>query len=66
MDNTGLEEHYELTVRYRRPTTRVEPYSGPLAELAMALEEELGLRLQRATVRVPVMVIERVERPSAN
>lgn len=66
VDRTELQGYYELTLRYRREQTRVEPYSGPVAEIQHALEDDLGLKLQRAIVREPAMVIEHIERPSAN
>jgi uncharacterized protein (TIGR03435 family) len=34
--------------------------------LEIALQEQLGLRLERAEVPVDVIVIESIERPSAN
>ena len=40
--------------------------SDPIREVSAVLEEEMGLRLQAALVPVQMLVIDRVERPSAN
>ena len=48
--------------RIQRPHATDAPYAG----LFSALPEELGLRLVKGTARLPVVVIDHIERPSEN
>jgi uncharacterized protein (TIGR03435 family) len=42
------------------------PEADAPPDLYAAMEQQLGLRMQKARVNVPVMVIEKIEKPSAN
>jgi uncharacterized protein (TIGR03435 family) len=42
------------------------PMGGMNQALIAAIEEQLGLRLDQQTVPLPVLVIDRAEKPSAN
>jgi len=60
IDRTGLTGGYDFTVEFAGDTDSDAP------SLLPALEEKLGLRLEAAKIPVEVLVIERVERPTAN
>lgn len=62
LDKTGLEGYYAFRFRY---TGRPTPDSDVPA-LPTALQEQLGLRLESATGPVRVLVVDHIERPTAN
>jgi uncharacterized protein (TIGR03435 family) len=80
LDQTGLSQHYDFKLVWtpepppdigvRRdaganpPPRELPPTSGP--DIFTALREELGLKLESHKGPVDVMVIDHVERPSAN
>ena len=79
VDRTGFTEKFSFrldfspsvaTVDASRPSPGTEPgiVNAPVSapSLSGALEEQLGLRLRSATGPADVLVISRVERPSAN
>jgi uncharacterized protein (TIGR03435 family) len=69
VDNTGLDAHYDFTLTFdRNPVppagTEALPRLGP--DIFSAVKEQLGLRLESAKASVRFLVIDHVERPSAN
>ena len=61
-DDTGLTGTYDFDLRWSPdPTTNSEHPS-----LFTALQEQLGLKLERRRVTVDVLVVDRFERPSVN
>ena len=68
LDRTGLEGRYDIEYSYApRPnadTTIAASQNVPF--LGAALEEQLGLKLESQRTQVPVLVIDSVERPTAN
>jgi uncharacterized protein (TIGR03435 family) len=56
IDMTGLEGVYDFTLQWQQDDT------VPGASLFTALQEQLGLRLERRRMPVDVLVVERVER----
>ncbi len=62
VDKTGLEGFYAFTLRY----TGTPSPDGDVPSLFPALQEQLGLRLQAATGRVRVLVIDNIQRPTEN
>jgi uncharacterized protein (TIGR03435 family) len=56
IDMTGLEGGYDFTLQWQQDDT------VPGASLFTALQEQLGLRLERRRMPVEVLVVERVER----
>jgi uncharacterized protein (TIGR03435 family) len=77
-DKTGLMGLYDFTLKYAPEPGRYAGPSGPppgapapivdpnVPSLAVALQEQLGLRFEGARGEVEVMVIDRVERPTEN
>jgi uncharacterized protein (TIGR03435 family) len=68
VDKTGLTGQWRFNIFF---TAAISPVSdGPpnlsLPTFAAALNEQLGLRTGRTRARVPVLVIDSVERPAPN
>jgi uncharacterized protein (TIGR03435 family) len=78
VDHTGLTDRYtfvltfdrwiphgvQLTFQQPGATTEADAETGP--PIGTALEQQLGLRLTRESMMMPVAVIDTIERPSAN
>lgn len=62
LDKTGLIGNYELTLRYSSPGT----VSGDVPFVFTAVEEQLGLRLVPERASLPVLVVDRIARPTEN
>jgi uncharacterized protein (TIGR03435 family) len=79
VDQTGLgDTRYTFVLKFT-PDAGMRPFGGaaPPAQAATpeadappdlyaAMEQQLGLRIQKARTNVPVMVIDKVDKPSAN
>ena len=69
VDQTGLNGRFDVEYSYApQPSTPgVESVFGPDAPaLFVALEEQLGLKLESRRMSVPVLVIDSIDRPSEN
>ena len=69
IDQTALSGLFDVEYSYapQPPTPGVESAFGPDAPaLSVALEEQLGLKLESRRLTVPVLVIDSIERPSEN
>jgi uncharacterized protein (TIGR03435 family) len=70
IDQTGLDGLFDVEYTYAPPQTQtpsVESPFGPEAPLLqVALEEQLGLKLESRRMAVPVLVIDSVDRPTDN
>jgi uncharacterized protein (TIGR03435 family) len=69
VDQTGLEGRFDVEYSFapQPPTPGVESPFGPEAPpLFVALEEQLGLKLESRRMQVPVLVVDSIERPSEN
>jgi uncharacterized protein (TIGR03435 family) len=69
VDQTGLEGRFDVEYSFapEPPTPGVESPFGPDAPtLFVALEEQLGLKLESRRLAVPVLVVESIEPPSEN
>ena len=82
VDQTGLTGDYDFTMKFpprtetaaqsheqtgaKITTMPVSSMSTHNAALIAAVEEQLGLRLEQQTVPLPVLVIDRAEKPAAN
>lgn len=64
-DQTGVSGFYDLDFRFTRPDPTA-PAVADVPVVFVALEEQLGLKLRRTKITIPVMVIDRIERPSEN
>jgi uncharacterized protein (TIGR03435 family) len=69
LDKTGLEGRYDVEYSYspRPADAGVQSAFGPEAPgVLAAVEEQLGLKLESERTEVPVLVIDSVDRPTAN
>ena len=69
VDQTGLEGRFDVEYSFapQPPTPGVESPFGPEAPpLFVALEEQLGLKLESRRLQVPVLVVDSIARPSEN
>jgi uncharacterized protein (TIGR03435 family) len=48
------------------PATATAEASDPAPNIFQALEDQLGLKLQRGTETIDVVVVDHIERPAAN
>jgi uncharacterized protein (TIGR03435 family) len=65
VDRTGLTGRFDLRLEYM-PASVARSDPGVGVSIFTAVQEQLGLRLQSTRGPVEVLVVERVERPSAN
>jgi len=66
-DRTGLKGWYAVTLRYAPPGLRADAApTDDAPQFVTALQEQLGLKLQPERTRVPVFVIDHIERPTPN
>ena len=73
VDKTGLPDHYDVEFHYvrelppgARPPEGATPPQTDGPDIFTALREQLGLRLEKGKGPVDYLVIEHVEKPSAN
>jgi uncharacterized protein (TIGR03435 family) len=72
-DKTGLAGRYGFVLTFT-PSQGIGPAGGPTntvapdpgSSISTALEDQLGLRLQRTTLTFDVVAVDQVERPGAN
>jgi uncharacterized protein (TIGR03435 family) len=65
-DHTGLTGTYDLNVRYVPDDRRLDADAEFGPSLNQALQEELGLKLEKGAGPVEVIVIDHMEKPSEN
>jgi uncharacterized protein (TIGR03435 family) len=66
VDRTGLSAYFDIHLEYGASNPLPGDDAETLPVIARALEEQLGLRLERTTGPDEFLVIEHVERPSEN
>jgi uncharacterized protein (TIGR03435 family) len=75
VDRTGLEGPLDFVVEYQTQQRGPGPRSGgldpnstdsPPPPLRIAIERQLGLKLESVDGQVPVLVVDAVERPTPN
>jgi len=66
MDRTGLKGRYNFTLRWTPETLTGDEDPDPSPSLFSALQEQLGLKLTTKKNSVNVLLVDSVERPSAN
>ncbi len=67
IDKTGLKGHFNWNLEWTPdppPGIPAPDLSGP--SLFTALQEQLGLKLEPQKAIMPILIIERAEKPSAN
>lgn len=64
IDKTGLTGRFEFS--YKWATDPSVPDAGARVSFMTALEEQLGLKLERTRGLIDVLVIDSVERPTPN
>jgi uncharacterized protein (TIGR03435 family) len=67
-DKTGLTGRYDFTLRYRdtRQSDRSPDDFNPIPPLEMAIQDQLGLKLERSKGPTRFLVVDHIEKPSAN
>ncbi len=70
VDQTGLAGSFDVEYSYAPPSSTAgpsDPAFGPEAPiLSVALEEQLGLKLESRRMSVPVLVVDSIDRPTEN
>jgi uncharacterized protein (TIGR03435 family) len=66
MDRTGLDGSYVIDLQWSPAESQDATPGGEAAAVVLAVQEQLGLRLNRTRAAVEVLVIDRVERPDAD
>lgn len=61
VDRTGLEGTYQFNLEFGHPE-----FPSDRPELGVALQQQLGLKLERRKEPMDVLVIDHVEKPSPN
>ena len=67
VDRTGLTGNWEFDISFARPQAGPGAADAPaddLPSIFTVLQEQLGLKLEPARAPIPVMVVERAERPT--
>jgi uncharacterized protein (TIGR03435 family) len=62
VDRTGLTDSFDFSLEYAPDPVAAD--AGDVPSVFTALEEQLGLKLQPSRAAVPVVVIDRIERPT--
>jgi bla regulator protein BlaR1 len=66
IDKTGLTGSYDYKLEYADDTAGPDAAVAEGASIFTAIQEQLGLKLERARVSIDTVVVERVEKPSEN
>jgi uncharacterized protein (TIGR03435 family) len=66
LDKTNLKGSYSFSLRFLDPRIPHPTDDGSVPDLFTAVQEQLGLKLEAAKQPVEVLVVDRMERPSAN
>ena len=64
VNRTGLDGAYNFTLQWTPESAEAKADAGP--SIFTAIQEQLGLRLRAEKTAVPVLVIDRAERPTEN
>ena len=66
VDKTNLAGYYAVELDYRPLAVVADAADTPLPSIFVALEEQFGRKLVTDRALVPVVVIEKIERPTAD
>ena len=64
VDRTGLTDEYRISIYFAG--IEESPPDSAIAPLFTALQEQLGLKLQKTKTTEDVLVIDQLEKPTAN
>jgi uncharacterized protein (TIGR03435 family) len=65
-DRTGLKGYFEISLQYRRGPELPGKSTDEVPSLFAALQEQLGLKLESTKTKTQVVVVDHIERPTAN
>jgi len=65
-DQTGLTGLYSFKLTFARQTLSLQPTVNDAPSIFVAVQEQLGLKLERTTMRLQVVVVDQIERPTEN
>jgi uncharacterized protein (TIGR03435 family) len=64
-DTTGLQGFYALTLTFAQPRASADtPSADNAPDFFTALQEQLGLKLKPEKMKVPIFMVDHIERPS--
>jgi uncharacterized protein (TIGR03435 family) len=66
VNRTGLQGNFDLELRFEPPSGGATGNPGQFPSLFTAIQEQLGLKLEAQKGAVEVLVIDSIDRPSAN
>jgi uncharacterized protein (TIGR03435 family) len=66
VDRTGLTGLYDIDFKAAPPAGRVGGAQSELPPISTALEDQLGLKLERARGQVDVLIVDRIQMPTDN
>jgi uncharacterized protein (TIGR03435 family) len=64
IDRTGLTGYFDFTLQFGRDWSAGNPQSWP--DIFTAIQEQLGLKLEKTRASIPVLVIDHIDKPTAN
>jgi uncharacterized protein (TIGR03435 family) len=65
-DATGLKAVYELKIEWTPESTEAKPEPSNAPSIFVALQEQLGLKLETTKAPIEMLVIDRAEKPAEN
>jgi uncharacterized protein (TIGR03435 family) len=66
VDQTGLTGHYDFRFQWTFDESKAPPDGSAAPGVFTAIQEQLGLKLEPVKTETDVLVVDKVERPSAN
>jgi uncharacterized protein (TIGR03435 family) len=66
VDQTGLKGRYDFKLAFTKDEQRSATDSSAVPSLFTAIQEQLGLKLDAVKAPAPVLIVDRIEKPSAN
>jgi uncharacterized protein (TIGR03435 family) len=64
IDRTGLSGYFDFTLQFGRDWSAGNPQSWP--DIFTAIQEQLGLKLEKTRASIPVLVIDHIDKANAN
>lgn len=65
-DQTGLEGLYSFKLTFARQRLSLQPTVDDAPSIFVAVQEQLGLKLERTTMQSQAVVVDQIERPTEN